>query len=282
MVKFLKGLAVFLLSFILVNCISAVMLSITMEQIIQKDLITSLFKQAALPQITSSIGLNEEDSQAVQEIMEDEEVNKAINDLSSEIMEALGDPNAELDQATLDQILDYFIENKDKLEEITGSEIDVSEIEKFKESEEYKEFGEQLNKSLKESNAGMDDTSRAALQAYSSITSDGFRIGLIVSAIIDLVLIALVQWSFYKWIGTLGKALATTGLCITIIGLGVNYFMDYLVREVQIDITIKTGNILFMGVMSIIVGLLLVIICKIINNMIQIKKNKEVEMNEVS
>ena len=282
MVKFLKKVCVFILGLILVNCISAIMMSYTMEQIIQKDLITSLFKQAALPSITSSIGLSEEESKAMEELMDDEKVNEVINEISSELMNSLGDPNAEFDQSTLDNFLDYFIENKDKLEEITGSEIDVSEIEKFKESDEYKEFGEEFTESLKKSSSEMDSNSKTALQGYSLITSNSLRLGLLIAAIIDLVLIALVQWSFYEWIGTLGKALFTSGLCITIIGLGINALLRYLIETVKFDLTIKTGNILFMGVMSIIVGLLLVVICKIIKNMLQIKKNKEVEVNAIS
>lgn len=282
MLKFLRGLCVFILSFILVSCINAVMMSYTMEQIIQKDLITSLFKQTALPSITSSIGMSEEESKAMEELMDDEKVNEVINGISSELMDVLGDPNAEFDQSTLDQFIDYFIENKEQLEEITGSEIDVSEIEKFKESDEYKEFGEELTKSLKESSVEMDSNSRAALQGYNVITSNSLRVELIIISVIVLALIALVQWSFYKWIGTLGKALFTCGLCVVVIALGINYLIKYLAETTKFVITVNTGNILFMGIMTIIVGLLLVVVCKIINNMLQIKKNKEVEMNEVS
>ena len=282
MVKFLRGFALLILSFLLVNCISGIMLSITMEQIIQKDLITSLFAQTAVPQIASSIGLDDKESEAIQEMMEDEKISDTINQISSELMEALGDPNASFDQSTLDGFLDYFIENKDKLEELTGSEIDVEEIEKFKESDEYKEFGEELSESLKKSTAEMDSSSKSALQGYNVIKSNNFRFGLLGAAVVLLILIALVQWSFYKWLGTLGKALFTSGLCITIIGLGVNYFMDYLTQKIDFNIHINTGNILFMGIMSVIVGLLLVVICKIIKNMIQIKKNKEVEVNAIS
>ncbi|MBQ8132290.1 MAG: hypothetical protein IJ193_07350, partial [Bacilli bacterium] len=137
--KFFRGLLVFLLSLILVGFINGFMLSITIEQVIQKDLITGVFKQAAIPSITNSIGLSEEEQKAFEELMDDEQVNDTLNEISSELIEALGDPNMEFDQSSLDGILDYFIENKDKLEELTGTEVDVSQIEEFKNSEEYKD-----------------------------------------------------------------------------------------------------------------------------------------------
>ena len=280
--KFFRGLLVFLLSLILVGFINGFILSITIEQVIQKDLITGVFKQAAIPSITNSIGLSEEEQKAFEELMDDEQVNDTLNEISSELIEALGDPNMEFDQSSLDGILDYFIENKDKLEELTGTEVDVSQIEEFKNSEEYKDFGNQLTESIKESTSTMDNTSKEALQAYSYIISKDFRIACVIGVFVVLVLIALVQWSFYKWISTFGKALTTCGVGILIFALGANTLLRYFTKEYNFHFELNLGNIYFMGAMAIIIGILLIVICKIIQNMLKIKKNKEVENSEVS
>ena len=65
-----------------------------------------MFAQTAVPQIASSIGLDDKESEAIQEMMEDEKISDTINQISSELMEALGDPNASFDQSTLDGFLD--------------------------------------------------------------------------------------------------------------------------------------------------------------------------------
>lgn len=282
MVKFLKSLFVFLLSLLLIGFINGVMISVTIEQVIQKDLITSLFKQTALPSITGSIGLDEEEQKAFEEMMDDEEVTETINQISGELIEALGDPTVEFDQSSIDDILDYFIENKDKIEELTGSEVDISQLEEFRESEEYKEFGDKLTENIKESTSTMDQTSKDALKAYTYLISNDFRIACVIGAVIVLIIIALVQWSFYKWLGTLGKALTTSGVGIFIFALGANSLIRYFTREYHYHIELNMGNIFFMGAMTAIVGVLFIVICKIIQNMLQIKKNKEVENSEVS
>lgn len=282
MAKFLKGFFVFLLSLLLVGFINGIMISITIEQVIQRDLITSVFKQAALPSITGSIGLNEEEQKAFEEMMDDEEVTETINQISEELIESLGDPSVDFDPSSLDGIIDYFIENKDKIEEITGTSVDVSQLEEFKESEEYKELGDRLSENIKESNNSMDKASMDALKTYNYLISNDFRIACAIGAVIVLIVIALVQWSFYKWLGTFGKALATSGAGILIFALGANTLIRYFTKEYHFSIKLNLGNIYCMGIITIIVGLLFVVICKIIQNMLQIKKNKEVEISEVS
>ena len=120
-------------------------------------------------------------------------------------------------------------------------------------------------------------------KTYTYIVSNNFRLILIGGIVLDLLLIALVQWSLYNWMSTFGKALSTSGLTLIILYFIMNKIIETLLAEQTITLNIDTSKVLYMGIITIIVGILLIVIKHIIDNIIKNKKdNMEIEYNAVS
>ena len=275
--KILRKILVFILGFILYNLVCAFILTFALKDIVQTEMIGGVVRENILPAITESEDVSSEDKEKIQALLEDEGVNQVINDVVGDILTTFGDENATFDQKSIDKIFDYVIDNKEQLEKAIGKEIDTNEIEKFRDSEEYNQFTDELSKTLNETGSTLDSSSRTVIKTYNYIVSDNFKIALGVIILIDLLLIMLIQWSIYKWLSILGRALYTSGITVMIMYLAVKVFINKLLVENGINITIDTSNIFLLGVGSLIFGILLVIIYKIIN---KAKMNKEKSLEE--
>ena len=275
--KILRKILVFILGFILYNLVCAFILTFALKDIVQTEMIGGVVRESILPAITESQDVNSEQKEQIQALLEDEEVNKVINDVVGDILTTFEDENATFDQKSIDKIFDYVIDNKEQLEKAIGKEIDVNELEKYRDSEEYNQFTDELSDTLNEVGGTLDSSSRNAIKTYNYIVSDNFKIALGIIILIDLLLIMLIQWSLYKWLSILGRALYTSGITVMIMYLAVKVFINKLLVENGINITIDTSNIFLLGVGSLIFGILLVIIYKIIN---KAKMNKEKSLEE--
>lgn len=275
--KILRKILVFILGFILYNLVCAFILTFALKDIVQTEMIGGVVRENILPAITESEDVSSEDKEKIQALLEDEGVNQVINDVVGDILTTFGDENATFDQESIDKIFDYVIDNKEQLEKAIGKEIDTNEIEKFRDSDEYNQFTDELSKTLNETGSTLDSSSRTVIKTYNYIVSDNFKIALGVIILIDLLLIMLIQWSIYKWLSILGRALYTSGITVMIMYLAVKVFINKLLVDNGINITIDTSNIFLLGVGSLIFGILLVIIYKIIN---KAKMNKEKSLEE--
>ena len=281
--KILRKFLSFILGVVLSLLIGGLLLSFAIKSVIQEELIGGAIKDNFIPIITNNTDLSEEDKKAVEELFEDKEVNDMVNQMVDEIMATMGTEDGEISQETIDSIFDYVIQNKDKLEEATGQKINTEELEEVRKSEEFQNITQELTKSLNESTAELDDTSKTAIKTYTYIVSNNFRLILIGGIVLDLLLIALVQWSLYNWMSTFGKALSTSGLTLIILYFIMNKIIETLLAEQTITLNIDTSKVLYMGIITIIVGILLIVIKHIIDNIIKNKKdNMEIEYNAVS
>lgn len=274
--KVLRKILVFILGFILYNLVCALILTFALKDIVQTEMIGGVVRENILPAITESEDVSSEEKEQIQALLEDEGVNEVINEVVGDILNTFGDENATFDQESIDKIFDYVIDNKEQLEKAIGKEIDTNEIEKFRDSQEYSEFTGELSKTLNEAGSSLDSSSRAVIRAYNYIVSDNFKIALGIIIFIDLLLIMLIQWSLYKWLAILGRALYTSGITVMLMYLAIKVFINKLLVENGINITIDTSNIFLLGIGSLILGIILVIIFKIINKAIM-NKEKSIE-----
>ena len=110
------------------------------------------------------------------------------------------------------------------------------------------------------------------------IISNEFKYILIGLCILDLLLIMLVQWSLYKWIGTLGGAILGSGITILVFYVIINYIVDEYLAQNNIIIDVDTSLLFLLGIGSIVFGLLFKTISKIIDNLVNSKKKQNVEV----
>lgn len=282
--KILRKILSFFLGLILSLLIGGLLLSFTVKNIIQEELIGGAIKEAFIPEIIDNANLDKKDKEVMEELFENKEVNGMVNDMVDDILSTMSSGDGEISQENVDAIFDYVISNKDKIEEVTGQKIDLSELEEVRNSEEFQNVTKQLTESLTESAANLDDTSKTAIKTYTYMVSNEFRIVLLIGIIVDLLLIALVQWSFYKWMSTLGKALTTSGLTLLILYFIIDKFIAELLKEQSITFNINTTSVLSMSLICIVFGILLVVIKLIIDKVIKNKQEEivEPEYNAVS
>ena len=282
--KILRKILSFFLGLILSLLIGGLLLSFTVKNIIQEELIGGAIKEAFIPEIIDNANLDKKDKEVMEELFENKEVNGMVNDMVDDILSTMSSGDGEISQENVDAIFDYVISNKDKIEEVTGQKIDLSELEEVRNSEEFQNVTKQLTESLTESAANLDDTSKTAIKTYTYMVSNEFRIVLLIGIIVDLLLIALVQWSFYKWMSTLGKALTTSGLTLLILYFIIDKFIAKLLKEQSITFNINTTSVLSMSLICIVFGILLVVIKLIIDKVIKNKQEEivEPEYNAVS
>ncbi|MDO4996115.1 MAG: hypothetical protein Q4E69_02960 [Bacilli bacterium] len=273
--KILRKILSFILGVVLSLLIGGLLLSFAVKSVIQEELIGGAIKDQFIPMITESTELSEEDKKIVEEMFEDKEVNDMVNQMVDEIFETMTTDDGEISEETINSIFDYVISNKDKIEEVTGEEIDLSSLEEVRNSDEFKNVTKELTESINESAGELDDTSKTAIKTYTYMVSNECRLVLLGLIVLDLILIALVQWSPYKWMSTLGKALTTSGLTLLLLYFIMNKFIEALLSEQDITFNINTSSILTMGIICVIGGVLLVVIKLIIDNII---KNKKVDM----
>lgn len=282
--KILRKFLSFILGIVLSLLIGGLLLSFAVKSVIQEELIGGAIKEAFIPEIINNANLDDESKETMEKLFEDKEVNDMVNSMVDEILTTMSSEDGEVSQETIDSIFDYVITNKDKIEEATGQEIDLSELEEVRNSEDFKNMTKEITESLNESVDSLDDTNKAAIKTYTYMVSDNFRLMLLGLIVLDLVLIALVQWSLYKWMSTLGKALTTSGLTLLILYFIMNKFIEALLSEQSITFNIDTSSILVMGIICIISGVVLVVIKLIIEKILKNRQeeNMEIEYNAVS
>lgn len=281
--KIVKKFLVFILGFILVNLFGCLVLSFSIKEILQENIISNVVKESLVENFTSEMDIEPAKKEEIKKVIDNPEVNEIVSSIVDELMLTLSDENKQFDAKVIDDLLDHIIENKGQIEEAIGTTIDISEFEELRNSEEYKQLTQEISDTFNESSVTMDENSKTAIKLYGFITSNNFRIIIVILMVINIILIMLIQWSLYNWFAILGRAMVTTGVSLLIISLLINNVITSLLAEENITVDISMNNLTVFSIISLIIGLILIIVRKIINNYMIKKDNKEeVEIDEVS
>ncbi len=272
--KIIRKILVFILGFVLFNLVGAFFLSISIKNIVQEEVIGSVIKQSLVSSIQTEQNITPEQQEIISKALDNEQIDKLLNNVTDELINTLGTDNQKLNSESINDLIDYFIENKEVLEQITGTSVAAEDLEKFKSSEEYQEATNAITKSINETSKQLSPTEKKVIQGYSYMISDNFKLVILGCIAINILLIAFIQWSLYKWLAIAGRSLYMTGITLIVMYFGMGAISQMLLQEVNMSIELDANNILLMGIGTIIFGLLLVVWCKIITNLINIHKKK--------
>lgn len=272
--KIIRKILVFILGFVLFNLVGAFFLSISIKNIVQEEVIGSVIKQSLVSSIQTEQNITPEQQEIISKALDNEQIDKLLNNVTDELINTLGTDNQKLNSESINDLIDYFIENKEVLEQITGTSVAAEDLEKFKSSEEYQEATNAITKSINETSKQLSPTEKKVIQGYSYMISDNFKLMILGCIAINILLIAFIQWSLYKWLAIAGRSLYMTGITLIVMYFGMGAISQMLLQEVNMSIELDANNILLMGIGTIIFGLLLVVWCKIITNLINIHKKK--------
>ncbi len=276
--KIIRKFLVFILGIFLFGLCISLVLSFAVKEIFQKNIVTALVQESAIPIIKQNTELSKEQEEQLEMLFQDEEVNTLVEDIMDEVLEQITSADGQIDPKVVENIFDYVVENKSKLEEITGEKIDISEIENIKNSSDYQEFAKELTNSLNEAASEMDGESKAIIEAYSFFTSNEFKTYVIGLILLDLLFIALIQWSLYKWVAILGRAMTTTGIMLLLFSVAAGYLIEEILKEEKINIKIDISNLTKMAIITLVVGIVLIIIYHIIKAIVKnSKKNDSID-----
>ena len=281
--KILRKIIVFFLSIFLSAFIICLFLSFAIKNVVQEEMFTSVIQETVIPKVLEDVDISEENKQIINNILKEEEVKELFNDIVDEVIYVFQSDGNQFSQEKIDSVFNYIVENKTVIEGKTGLMIDTSEITNIMNSQEYKDISTQLTKSINETSSQLDSSTKMVIKSYGFIISNKFKGILLLGIGVVLLLIALVQWSLYNWLSTLGKALTSCGFTMIILYFGMNYVLKTILTNAELNITIDAIKVLYIGIMSIIIGLILIVTRKIIYNLLSKKTaSQEIENNVVS
>lgn len=181
------------------------------------------------------------------------------------------------DDVFSEDFIKYIKENEKFIEEKIGSDIPINMLDFFITDDIKNELNQTYENILNEVDNKLSAGEMFALKVFLFMIRLEFKV--IVGAIIAILLliIALLQWSYYKWVRTLGNILITSGIsCISGGITAKKIFTSSNLSESIGKVFINNNPFVTSGLYSLIIGVLLFIIYQIIKFMVKKYLNKNV------
>ena len=282
--KIIKKILVALLCVILIGCIFFMAISLNLKKILINGVIKETIVESVIPKSYSESGekvvITEEqikeitDDPRIQEILMSPEIQGLMEKYLDTTVNGLIDEN-NIDEIALEQDMMNFIkENRSIIEEKAGKEVTDEMIERAMEQVESKDMSRAYKQSIMNASRNMTTTEKEVLRGYRLLISPEFRIILLVIMVIDLVLIAVVQGSFYKWISSLGTSLLISGAGT----MAASVITKKIVAQKTGFNNFDTSSLMQTGIIILVSGLIIVIVYNVISRLIK----KKVGKHEVS
>lgn len=281
--KWIKKIGIGFLSLLLINLIGILAIACNLKTILVDGVIKEVIKEQIIKndykEESFVIGQEEinqiTDDERIRELLNTKEIQDLINKYLDIVVDGLIDEN-NLDEVEIEKdILQYIRENKEVIESVVGKEVTDEMIEKTVEQYEGKEISRNIKTTIANTSKTMTKTEKVVLKGYKTIISLQFKLIIIALIILDLILIALLQKSLYKWVKTLGTSSIISGI-ITIL---ISIIVKMIIAHASTVKNMNTTSLLYAGIGIIIIGLLLTVIYKIIENIV---KSKKVENHAIS
>lgn len=264
--KILRKIFITIFTIILINLIVALAVSFNLKE----SLINGIIKDKVKEEITSTetyqketvtITDNEELNEQINEIIDSSEMQELINKYLDITMEGLIDQD-NLDEINIEEdILEYLKENKSILEETLGVEITDEMIDKVDSQLEDKDMSKALKQSIRNSSNNLTPTEKNILKLYNLITSIKFKVIISLLIFLDLIIIALLEFSLYKWIVPVSRGISISGIIIIIMSLVTKIIISNIFKVTNYNLT----NLLVTGIVILIIGLITIIAYKLVN-----------------
>ena len=254
-----------ILTFLLLNLICILVISINLKTIIIDGVIKEVIKTEIVnndykePNTISSEDIKEITSDPkIQEILNSPEIQELINKYLDITINGILDED-DLNDVKLEQdIYDYIKENKEVIEEKANVKIDDETIEKVKEMKEAKQLSRKFINTIKSKKNSITKTEKVVLKGYKTFTSIGFQLIVLGIILVDLLVIGLINKSIIKVIKELGIASIISGIFTSIMCIVVKI----IVINNSVLKTFHMRNLLISSIGVIIIGILLMIIYK--------------------
>lgn len=115
---------------------------------------------------------------------------------------------------------------------------------------------------IEEAKNSMPEEGQVVLNRYQSVTTDNFMMGLIITSIISIVIIALLKKPYYKWIVNIAIAGIVSALFIALIGGSIALVLNVAIEIETVGISampmlITSGIMLLVSIVLIVINSIL-------------------------
>jgi hypothetical protein len=258
--KLLRGPLNFILGFILLILIVALSISFKAKSFVEKDFLIPAFKEMLVQGISQS-DLNEDETKLVTKIIKDNDFDKILKRAVVNFKEYFTDKDYSLSKDDYELVLNYVLRYREELN--TLEETNYSE-EKIRELLNYNDANDMIKELFESVYEGNDRESiDKVVYIYVKATSTGIKTILFLAIVVVLVLITLVNWSFYKWLVITGIDLILSGLLFSSI-FALCHEAKLKLIEANSDImpvinSININSFILIAFIEIVIGVLMII-----------------------
>lgn len=283
--KVIKKVLIAILVFILIDIIFLLAISFNIKNILVNGVIKETIVQRIVPRnynVENNIITEEQikeitDDPRVQEMLNSPEMQGLLEEYLDTTVEELIDTD-NIDEVALEQdMLNFIKDNRQVIEEKVGKEITDEMIDNAYDQLEGKDLSKAYKQALENASKNMTKTEKEVLKGYKFLISMKFKIILFIAMIIDLLLIALLQWSVYKWIKTFAKSLIASGVGIVIASIVSKAIVMKTANLSKFD----TSSLTTTGIIITAAGFIILIIYLIVLKLVK-KKDDQDEISTVS
>ena len=254
MLKFVRVIAGFLAKITLFFLVFLFSISLISKKVIQKEIIGNVLKGQVVTDYIDGKNIVNQDK--VNELINDKEINGIINDVIAEYDNYLKEDNYKVSDKLINEIIDFCVEHKAEISEISGREITEEEIRSV---ETYKNLTNVFDEGFRHIKNDVGEIGEEIVKMYSKFISTAFRLKVILLMILMIGIIMLSTWSLYKWLSSFGKILITNGIIFTMIYFITGIIVSKITGEFNLDIKINFMFILIVGLAEIFIGTALIV-----------------------
>ena len=251
--KIVKKIFTGLLTIILIDLIVLLVLNMSLKDFIVKEiLINSISTNNELLNVDSSNIENPiiANNEVIKEVLQDEQIQEDLGDFLDDFIKNLSDDDIESlsTEEMQEEIITYVKESNEMLEDVDTEKALKQERNNYKKN---------LTKEEK-----------FAIKVFDFVNSVKLRMILIISIILDIILIAIIQRSTYKWIKNLSYSMTIAGLSIIVLAMSLRYVISTMTMVV-----INIKSITTLGIILLAFGIIIQIVYRLMIKY-YIKENK--------
>ena len=268
------------LSFIIVLLMLFLTISFNLNKVIVDGVIKEIIITKVIPKKVNNPNISEDiintlplpdylkNSEDINKLLEDQRVQEIINkyiDITLDNLTSEEIKNIDIES----DIINYINENKELIKEITGKEVTPEMIEDTKKVIEESNLNETIEDTIESTKESISTEEKIVLKGYKEIISTKTRIIVIGLIALCLLLIAIIDKSFYKWIKTGSICTIISGILVLLMG----FILKLIVTSILPLPSFNVSYLYKSGLIQLIIGIVILIIYIVLNKVL-VKKGE--------
>lgn len=201
-------------------------------------------------------------------IKDNEAINEVANDLLNHISDSISSGNKVDSETILNEISVAIDQNVPVIEEALGKDIPEEQIKEIqnKLTDEDSNLKNQIDQTV-DKIENMDSSAKQVIKTYDALNNNVTKILCIISLIVIIVLLGIINKSFFKWSLFSGISLIVSGVIVGVIVPMIVNVVEVAIGQrilgTTIDIAVNSLNIA--GIICAVIGIVLIIVYAILN-----------------